>query len=120
MDDSANLQVKTEEKTNVHKRSEQTVATPRLGIGKGVIAILIGVMWLNNMSYGALLGYQDTGSRGMLVSGVIWAWVIFGLCLWRGIVAIRKRKMEKVTYLNFGVWAGFFILTLAYVLYILH
>jgi hypothetical protein len=96
------------------------VATPKLGIVKGIIIILLGVMWLNNMSYGSLLGYQDTGSRVMLSAGIVWGLIIFGLCLWRGIVAIRDRKIKRVTYLNFGVWTGFFVLTLAYVLYILH
>jgi hypothetical protein len=112
--------MRAEEKRDVHNRSEQMVATPKLGIAKGIIIILLGVMWLNNMSYGALLGYQDTGNRGMLLAGVGWALVIFGVCLWRGIVAIRERKVKRVTYLNFGVWTGFFVLTLAYVLYILH
>ena len=100
--------------------TEQIVATPKLGIVKGIIIMVLGVMWLNNYSLGALLGYQDTGSKGMLLGGVIWGWVIFGLCLWRGIVAIYKRKVKRVTSFNMGIWAFLFIITSAYVLYILH
>ena len=89
-----------------------------LGIAKGIIMILVGAIFLNNMSYGALLGNQDTGDGGMLASGVVWAWIIFGLFLWRGIVAIRKRKVREVTRLNLGVWIGVLTITLVWTIWL--
>jgi hypothetical protein len=93
------------------------VATPKLGIIKGIIIIFFGIIWLNNYSLGALIGYKDLGNKNILLS-VIWGLVIFGLLLWRGIVAICKRKSLRVTTLNFGIWIFLFVISSVYVLWI--
>lgn len=101
-------------------KDTQIIATPKLGIIKGIIIILLGIIWLNNYSLGALIGYQNTDSKGTLLSGIICGWVILGICLWRGILAIYKHKSKGVTYLNFGSWIVFFGASLAFVLWITH
>jgi hypothetical protein len=99
--------------------NDKIVATPKLGILKGILIILLGLMWLNNYSYGAISLSQEHSDRSWLVSA--WpGWVILGLCLWRGILAILQRNKKRVTTLNIGFWAVLFVLTLAYVIYILH
>jgi hypothetical protein len=102
----------------VPKKDIPLKATPKLGIIKGVILILLGIIWLNNYSIGALIGYQDTGSRTSLLLGVIWGWVIFGFCVWRGIVAIYKRNKLRVSSLNIGVWTFIFVVSLIFILWI--
>lgn len=97
----------------------EIAATPKLGIFKGIIIILLGLMWLNNYSYGAISLSREHGDRIWLV-GVWPGWVILTLCLWRGIVAILQRKKKRVTAINIGIWTVLFLLTSAYVLYILH
>jgi hypothetical protein len=57
-----------------------------------------GTAWIANH-------YEDRNLPGLVVLGC----VCFGLCLWRGIVAIRQRKVKTVTDSNFGIWMGIFI-----------
>ena len=100
--------------------SAQVAATPGLGLAKGIIAILLGVISFGGLFVIALIvGFAATvepwyGISGGRVAMIIVAFLLppisFGLCLWRGIVAIRKRKVRRVTYLNFCLWAGVFVL----------
>jgi len=114
------------QETPLTQDSEQVEATPRLGLAKGIIAILLGVTAGVVVAFVALLGnavlfamannpWYDYHGReawtnyAILITGVVIGSVIFGLCLWRGIVAIRKRKFRRVTHFNFGLWLGFFV-----------
>jgi hypothetical protein len=95
---------------------EPTVATPRLGIAKGIIAILLGVegfLLMFAVGIGLLLLSAESPADfvGKYVPGAFLVGLaIFGLCLWRGSVAIRNRKVRRVTRLNFGLWLGFLII----------
>ncbi len=99
---------------------EAAVATPGLGLAKGIIAILVGVMSSGGLFVIALLvGFAATvepwyGISGARVAMIIVAFLLppisFGLCLWRGIVAIRRRRVRRVTRLNFGLWLALFVL----------
>ena len=98
--------------------SEQVGATPRLGLAKGIVAISPGVI-AGGTALAVAIGSTALLGFLMLVEIGIPLWLtpiiiivafllppaIFGLCLWRGILAIRKRKLKKVTYLNFTLWA---------------
>lgn len=106
--------------------SAEVVATPGLGLAKGIIAISLGVVLLvmifslvltTEAFFLALL--SPIGSSAslsseltllMLLAPTVSGLIPFGLCLWRGILAIRYRKVRRVTPLNFGLWLGFFIL----------
>jgi len=105
---------------------EQIVATPRLGLAKGIIAILLGMVLLvivfSLVLFAELIvlavlsnpfTHPDPWSiaevREMMAAPMVSGLVPFGLCLWRGIVAIRRRKVRRVTRLNFGLWLGFFV-----------
>ena len=98
--------------------SEQVAATPRLGLAKGIVAISLGVI-AGGTALAVAIGSTALLGLLMLVEIGIPLWLIpiiiivafllppaiFGLCLWRGILAIRKRKLKRVTYLNFTLWA---------------
>ena len=108
--------------------SAEVVATPGLGLAKGIIAISLGVVLLvmifslvltTEAFFLALLspiGSNPGASLSseltflMLLAPTVSGLIPFGLCLWRGILAIRYRKVRRVTPLNFGLWLGFFIL----------
>jgi hypothetical protein len=94
--------------TNVNEIS----ANPKIGMIKGVLAILLGITWLNNMCYGAWL------SSGDARLGLLWGGVILSVCTWRGITSIRKRNISKVSMLNVSLWLGALLLTIVYMLYI--
>ena len=96
---------------------EQVAATPRLGLAKGIIAILLGVIAggtaltvvIGSTALLGLLMLAEIGIHRWLIPIVIIVAfllppAIFGLCLWRGILAIRRRKLKRVTYLNFTLW----------------
>ncbi|MBE0430603.1 MAG: hypothetical protein IBX67_02135 [Dehalococcoidia bacterium] len=101
------------------QESEQIVATPRLGIAKGIVAILLGmegsgivfaiafaVFFLaTDDRWGELTNpTPDPYSAVALMVMAVLPPIIFGFFLWRGIVAIRKRRVKRVTYVNFGLW----------------
>ena len=100
-------------------KGDSVAANPQLGIAKGIIAIVIGLLWLNNMAYGSLLSYHDTGMMASLVSGLIWGLVICGLLTRRGVLAIKHRRTTTVTRLNFGVWVAVLAATLVYIYFAL-
>ena len=100
------------------KETTQITPSPKLGIVKGIVIILLGIIWLGNYSLGSMVLAQDHNDITWLVS--VWpGLVIFVLCLWRGIVAICKRKVKRVTSIGFGFLTFLFIASLSYVLWIL-
>lgn len=128
LDNRGNRQIALEE-TQVIQDSDQTAATPRLGLAKGIIAIVLGVLWLFIVPLIVILGWVvllflagPDGGPGpgfaehpiaSLIVGVVLGIAICGLCIWRGILAIRSRKVNRVTRLNFALWLGFLLVTLA-------
>ena len=108
--------------------SAEVVATPGLGLAKGIIAISLGVGLLvmifllvlsAEVFFLAVLSPFPMKPDASLFAEPKLPWLLaptvsgsvpFGLCLWRGILAIRYRKVRRVTRLNFGLWLGFFIL----------
>lgn len=109
--------------------SEPVSATPRLGIAKGIVAILLGVVAGVEIAFIGMLGnavllamtnnpWYDYHGReawtnySVLITGVVIGSIIFGLCLWRGIIAIRKRRVNRVTHFNFGIWLSFFVVAM--------
>ena len=109
--------------------SEQLAATPGLGLAKGIIVISLGVAAWIEVAFIALLGnavlfamtnnpWYDYHGReaetnySILITGVVIGSIIFGLCLWRGIVAIRKRRANRVTHFNFGLWLSLFVVAM--------
>ena len=106
--------------------SEPIAATPGLGLAKGIVAILLGVVAGVEIAFIGLLGnavllamtnnpWYDYHGReawtnySVLITGVVIGSVILGLCLWRGIIAIRKRRVNRVTHFNFGLWLTLFV-----------
>lgn len=79
------------------KRGTEIIPTPKLGIVKGIIIILFGMILCS------FLGLSYTFDNN--IGGAIWGWILLALCLWRGIVAIVKRKKKRVSHLNLGIWA---------------
>jgi len=123
------------EEKQVTQDSDQTAATPGLGLAKGIIAIVLGVLWLFIVPLMFFLVWvlllflagpgaspspgSDLFTAASLIGGVVLGIVVCGLCIWRGILAIRKRKLKRVTRLNFGLWVGFLVVTLSPGLYFL-
>ena len=109
--------------------SAQTAATPRLGLAKGIIAIVLGVLWLFIVPLIVILGWAlllfrvgpgggpgpgpDLFTTASWILGVIVGIVICVLCIWRGTLAIRSRRVNRVTGLNFALWVGFLLVTLS-------
>jgi len=77
---------------------------PILGVLKGVLIMLFGFIWIEMYSLVSLVSYSDMRDRSYLWVGVIWGWGILGICLWRGIVAIRKRRQVRVGFMSIGMW----------------
>jgi len=107
------------EEDQVVPDSDQTAATPGLGLAKGIVAILLGmegsgivfaiafaVFFLaTDDRWGELTNpTPDPYSAVALMVMAILPPIIFGFFLWRGIVAIRKRRVKIVTYVSFGLW----------------
>ncbi len=82
--------------------------TPKLGIIKGILMILVGYGIGNIYIIGANINLFETGNKSGYIVGIVWSLGILGVCAWRGIVAIVKRKKKKVTYLTVGFW-GFLL-----------
>ena len=117
------------EEDQVIQDSAQTAATPGLGLAKGIIAIVLGVLWLFIVPLTVILGWVALlflagpgGGPGpgfvihpiaSLIVGVILGIVICVLCLWRGTLALRTRQVTRVTRLNFALWVGFLVITLS-------
>ncbi len=94
--------------------------TPKLGILKGILIILFGFFLWNIFSFESLLiniVYRE--GRSSLMSSIIWASAIFGLCLWRGIVSIRNRRKNHISYLTIAFWFLLIILVCVWALHII-
>ncbi len=84
----------------------------RIGVAKGVIAIILGLLWFNNLAAGGLMLYGDTS---YLIIGLALGLGIAGLFISRGVMAIKRRHSEAVTNLNFAGWIVALVGTLAYI-----
>ena len=98
------------------KRMAYHEATPRWGIFKGFIIILIGLMMAAYSAVSTLdlaettnpLTFEKTINIGFLAGGIIWTIGIFGIFLWRGIKAFVDHDKKRVTGLNLGLWLVLF------------
>lgn len=93
---------------------------PHIGITKGVIAIVLGLLWFNNLAAGGLMLYRDPaghpgGDTSTLMISLAWGLGIAGLCIWRGVLAIKRRHCTAVTSLNLVGWIVALVGTLAYI-----
>lgn len=95
------------------------IAKPRysmkyVNLLKGIAIIAIGFMWLGDFAINALHTVEKTDDNIMWLSTWL-GWIIIGLCLWRGIVAIRNCN-SNVTKFNLGIWSFLFIVTAGFTL----
>ena len=97
-------------------KTNNLTSTPKMGILKGIVLIIVGFLWLNTYALGAMLGYVDSGQISGYYAGVIFGWLIFLLCEWRGVISIVKRNEKYISGTEMFLLTLFFSATLLIVI----
>ena len=78
--------------------------TPILGILKGLSIITFGLLFGFVAFAFSLTSRPDYTGAATAVIGLVLFVIIFGLCTWRGVIAIIHRKRKKVSISTFIIW----------------
>ena len=95
--------------------SMELPSTPRRGICKGFIIILLAILIYAYLSYGTLSVSGDPYFSLRLVFFLPFNMAITGVFLWRGIKALVVKKIQHVSVLNISLWAILFVILVSYV-----